>query len=175
MSFRRPRIKTKTHTPLSTPKASSSHQLDDVDSRPKQRRPYGASDLKILPERLLFEPHASFTQVTVPRDSNYQQIPISDDPFLALSQDDNFMESGLNNSLHITSEPVRSAKKKHLWMKWEQVVWSLVSPYLQLLRVSDSLRLSDYPKQTSSCSCNSPQRNLDVSCMYFDSKSYRKL
>jgi hypothetical protein len=181
MSFHRPRTRKskydrKTDAPLSTPETPTRYQLVNADSSHKQRRPYGSSDLDILPERLLFEPRASFTQVAVPRDSNYQQIPISDDPFSAFSQDDTYIE-GLNASFHITSTipAPASVKKERLWKKWEhEIVPSLIPPYLQLLRVSESLRHSNYPEQNLSCSCNS-QRNLELSCLYFDSESFCKL
>ena len=101
--------------------------------------------------------------------AGYGQNVSSADPFSAAGDGGN---SGLNHSLHISSiatDSGPSSKKRCRWIKFEaDVIPSLIAPYLQLLRESQSLRLSQRPAEHLHYHCNAFQWELKISCIYFD-------
>lgn len=63
------------------------------------------------------------------------------------------------------------AKKERQWKTWAmKTIPSLLSPYLQLLRETNSLRDS-LPRQYNPCPCGVHVRRLKVVCVYFESES----
>jgi hypothetical protein len=69
----------------------------------------------------------------------------------------------------VTLQDQRS-KKERQRKKWtDDIIPSLVGPYLHLLRQSQSLRHVDRISKHT-CTCLNPGRNLVVICVYFDSE-----
>jgi hypothetical protein len=61
-------------------------------------------------------------------------------------------------------------KKQKQWLRWtNDVIPSLVLPYLHLLRISESMRSTPLSANTL-CSCNSCVRHLKIVCVYLESE-----
>jgi len=171
MSFTIPPIRKRKPAQTDNPPTSST-SLVRLEDLPHQRKPY-ASDR--IDSDLYYEESGRYTQIYDGADYAQGQQPISQDA------DPNF---GFNGVIHSTlaGAPVQldlrkkaQSKKARQWKTWsEDVVPSLVHPYLALLRSTDSFRLPS-PLLQRRCDCTDTQRRLSIICVYFDSKSHLSL
>lgn len=61
-------------------------------------------------------------------------------------------------------------KKQKQWSRWtNEVIPSLVQPYLHLLRISESMQSIPHSGDTS-CHCNSSVHHLKIVCVYLESE-----
>jgi hypothetical protein len=160
MSFTVPRIR-KRKNDLRDSGPTSGPSLIRVEDLPRLRKPYGLP--RIAARGLYREHQASFTQLFDPAErglhhqpeASFNLYPISPSQEFILPSDDRQKEQA-------------QAKKARQWRKWvDEVIPSLVRPYLAVLRHTDSFRLPVPPR--TSCTCTSGSRRLNVVCVYFDS------
>jgi hypothetical protein len=188
MSFRRPRVlkrnaNSSPSKPTSTPEqdnpSASSSTLVNVDSLAEERRPYGARDLYIEPERLLYAPGGPFTQPTNPM--NRHSSTLQPLPTYVHSASDNhtLVNTVLVTNLAVTDdsgvERVRSQQQKaESYRKWiGDIIPSLVVPYLSLLQRTDSLQQPPNPEwlaEVPPCGHGHSRRQIKVTCVYLDSE-----
>lgn len=65
----------------------------------------------------------------------------------------------------------RANKKKNQWRKWsEEVIPAMLSPYLDLLQETESLRNIGSEIRARGCSGCSKGSTKDISCIYFERK-----
>ncbi|KAH7903534.1 hypothetical protein BJ138DRAFT_966893, partial [Hygrophoropsis aurantiaca] len=63
-------------------------------------------------------------------------------------------------------------KKQNQWRRWGQdVIPSLIAPYLAYLHQSKLLRRRPHPLASQGCTKGCNQKNLKVTCVLFDRKS----
>ena len=66
----------------------------------------------------------------------------------------------------------RAGKKERQWKNWsDKVIPALLEPYVELLRVSNSLRDLSGVRNFQRCKGCAGGRNLEVVCVYFESMS----
>ncbi|RDB20434.1 hypothetical protein Hypma_012497 [Hypsizygus marmoreus] len=124
-------------------------------SEARARQPYGLSDLKLIPRVDLQEPGGAFVEAkenvisrTIAADDDMHEPMVFDMPTTV---------SGVSTSY--------SGKKEKQWKRWaDEVIPSLLAPYLTILRESASLR--DVEQQLDGCQCGA--RKIDVICVYFE-------
>jgi hypothetical protein len=105
----------------------------------------------------LYTPHGHFVQS---RTTHVQTL--NDDDFQP-SEAVTFSEA----------EPQALSKKQKQFLRWEQdILPSLLAPYIKLLRETDSLRTMDGVRQRRGCEGCHKGKLLRVSCILFDSEWY---
>jgi len=123
------------------------------------RRPWGSSDLTILPRRDVYGPEGTLAQVTVPHLPSMPDI-------------DADVGGGIYSSELPSGEKVSSShasKKAKQWSTWaNDVIPSLLHPYLGFLHESKSLRNAIPESSVVKCKCPSHVRKLNVTCVYFE-------
>jgi hypothetical protein len=152
--------------------ADASTDLVNIASLPPKRRPYDSHDLLVEPEKLLYAPGGPYTQPIDPAtlhpstsrvDSTYQ---------------------GSVGKIHVTNpvllqdqsiETERSRRQqKEAYKKWtEDIIPSLVVPYLTLLQQTNGLQRRHSTESAAvipSCPHQHPSRKIDVTCVYLDSE-----
>jgi len=161
--------------------SSVSRSLLPAESAPLQRRPY-APELIVLADPPLREGSVDYVQ---PHESLTSSMHISAEFAFDSPEDDEMdMNPGSFNDIINTIKDgdggdtisVRAnknyVKKARQWKKWrENVIPSLLYPYLKILRQTHSLR-DPIPVTTMICpnSCGM-RRAVDVVCVSFDSES----
>lgn len=133
-----------------------------------ERRPYGLPDIiQRLPGQL-FTPEGLFIQPT----------PLSSASRTAGNADHDSDSESSNNMDVSEDESVETGaayekqqdKKRRQWQKWSEVtIPAMLKPYLELLRVTDSLRDISHVRGRQGCTGCHHGRMLEVSCIYFDS------
>ncbi|RDB18751.1 hypothetical protein Hypma_014627 [Hypsizygus marmoreus] len=119
------------------------------------RRPYGLPDLKVIPRVHLQDSSGAFVERNEPVSSRAIDADndLGDPTFLDLQRE---VPAAVVN---------HSGKKEKQWKKWaDEVIPNLLSPYLQILRDSGSLR--DVQPQSDGCQCGA--RKMEVVCVYFE-------
>jgi len=162
---------------LATPDTCSS-QLLPADLAPSQRRPWGASDLVILPEHPLREGEIDYVQAREPmrlegfypgsdiEPPQAQRTVWDFDDFQIVHSDG----PGPGGEVDGSRMDENRAKKVQQWTTWQkEVVPSLVQPYLQILRRTNSLRDTVFMLKTCPNNCQWT-RLLDVLCVSFQSE-----
>lgn len=194
MSFRAPRVHKRRSSKSPTKDASNStirydeslpsshHHLVEPHLVQRRRRGYGTKGLiNYRQEVLLAEPNGRrFTQPLFPAKTflrpRYQ--PIGGDGNL---EDDSFcMEDQCDSSmgLHIRESEASpdanrlraKTKKERQWLKWSnEIIPSLLQPYLNYLRSTQSLREPppDDAELEIICTCGK-ETSLKVTCVYFE-------
>jgi hypothetical protein len=152
--------------------------LVNVGSLPAARRPYDTQDLDIQPERLLYAPGGPFTQPVNPTNHRSSTIRVGG----TLSTDN----QSLVNAIRVTNNPVatdvsgvdrlRSQRRKaESYRKWaDEIIPSLVGPYLSLLKHTISLQQAPDPllmAEVPSCAHGHPRRQINVTLVYQDSEN----
>lgn len=122
------------------------------------RRPYGATNLTILPRSDLYEPSGSFLQNLPTRSETLVEEHITDTPI--------FHSTGAL----IPPAPNKTSNKKiKQWARWaNEVIPALLAPYVTILQESDSLR--HFEPSDFTCPC--PAAKLNVICVYFERNVY---
>jgi hypothetical protein len=153
--------------------------LVNVGSLPAARRPYDTQDLDIQPERLLYAPGGPFTQPVNPTNRRSSTLRVGG----TLSNTDN---QSLVNAIRVTNNPVATdvsgvdrlqsqRRKAESYRKWtNEIIPSLVVPYLSLLKHTISLQQSPNPSlmaEVPSCAHGHPRRQINVTLVYLDSES----
>jgi hypothetical protein len=161
-------------------RAISSSNLVNVDSLPVVRRPYDTQDLDIQPERLLYGPGGPFTQPFDP--SNPRSSTLRAHGMLSDTEN-----PGLVNTINIANiaaitdvsglNRLRSQRRKvDSYRKWtDEIIPSLVVPYLSLLKHTASLKLPPNVTllaEVQPCDYDHPRRQINVTCVYLDSVCY---
>lgn len=191
MSFRPPSVRRRrpSNSPLksttssqSQPATSSSPSLRLVEHHllPRQRRAYGTSGLVTYrQEDLLVEPHnRSFTQPLFDTHPSIQRRPhlasngdIPDDQFSVepIPEAAGPLHVVFPDEFPSSSDSLTRKKKESQWAKWvNQVIPSMLDPYLRHLYVTESLRLPPQAGRDApnSCLCHK-ETLLTVTCVYF--------
>jgi hypothetical protein len=134
------------------------------------------------PELLLAVPGNDYTQQTL---TSRGRLPRSDGINLASAKDSSFsvVDSAdpgpdpiddIFVTDHVDTDELRHQRQRHKkqkqWLRWtNEVIPSLVQPYIHHLRISESLRSIPQYENTVS-RCNSGVRHLKIVCIYLDSK-----
>lgn len=159
----------------SSPSKSTASHIILPSELPTPRRPRNTEDMYLPgPERLFVLPGEEYTQQPSPSRSRGRMPRVNEDPTglplptrdpSPFAYDDIFMTSQLDPD----QQPFIQRKKQKQWQRWtNEVIPSLISPYLSLLRTTESLRSIPQPMVVE-CSCNSHARNLKVVGVYFES------
>ena len=145
--------------PRSPSKSEDSSRLLPLEEIPSRRRPYGLGDLPNQWTGVLHGPRGLLIQPNDPVDistldaitEGNHDIPAGDNPFFQL--------------------PAHSRHKKQVqWNRWvTDVIPSLVKPYMELMRITESLR-NPVPAVSHACLCRRPSKILNVVCVHFHSE-----
>lgn len=163
--------------------AATSHLLLPSDI-PQPRRPRHSRNMFLPgPQVLITVPGEEYTQQAspsrgrMPRSGGVSLASTSTDPshFAAADADfgpdlmhDIFVDNTHSDELRRQRQRL---KKQKQWSRWtDQVIPSLVHPYLHLLKISESMR-STPPSENIPCNCRSGVRHLKIVCVYLESKS----
>ena len=167
---------------VSPSKSSTSHIV--LPSEVSQaRRPRQSRNMFLPgPELLLAVPGEDYTQQAstsrgrLPRSDGINLTSAKDSSFSAVDSadpgsdpmDDIFVAD------HADIDELRHQRQRHKkqkqWLRWtNEVIPSLVQPYVHHLRISESLRSIPQYENTVS-RCNSGVRHLKIVCIYLDSK-----
>lgn len=136
---------------------------------PMPRRPYGmryiltsAEGQILTPQGLLAQvPHTQAIPQSVPTENDiiYSLLDDNDD------DDDDDVKDMLDNE-------TENNKKKRQWRRWsEEIIPSLIEPYVDLLWKTDGLRDMDKVKGVSQCQQCNGSRQLEITCVFFERKS----
>jgi hypothetical protein len=174
-----------TNTPSSSPR-----RLVEVNEtfRPP-RRPYGSKGLSLPVEEILYGPNGRvYTEIPgAPNSTDSRRIQSSrsvpNDSPMPLGEFGEYDElhSDLHDRLHETfnyesaeSRQGKASKAQKQFLKWtNEVIPSLVQPYLYILRKSNSFRHPLTAPLSLSCHCGSSSTH-QVVCVYFESMSYHR-
>jgi hypothetical protein len=123
--------------------------------------------------------HAAAPLLTLPGRRTYTQPSrLHPDKQNRQSRPDGCAGDALTDSLHVNLEPEstearqtkRTRKRQKQWAQWsDEVIPSLIQPYLRYLRKSNSLR-KPIPPQLTACTQGCQSRSLEVTCVLFDGK-----
>lgn len=135
----------------------------------QSRRPYGLSDLiQALPGQL-FTPEGLFVQPTTATSTPIAVDDSSEDSSDSEEDIEGDNREGVNAG---SAYAKQQQKKERQWRKWsEETIPAMLEPYLELLRVTDSLRDLDHVRSKQGCTGCPGNRIIEVSCIYFDSMS----
>ena len=183
---------TPTARPSTSPPASptrSAHLFPASDTPPHKRLPTSSGLFLSQPQYLITLPgRVNLTHARLARgyshpthvghtDSPHDAPVVQPDVPLVSWEDEsgydniNFMEGVLITHGPLTDLEKRTRqrlKKKRQWKKWyEDIIPTLVQPYLRLLRETQNLRNHPHTP-TYSCACGTPARSLVVICVYFE-------
>jgi hypothetical protein len=162
MASTKPRIRQQ-KSRLSKPHPPPITGLVRVEDAPQRRQPYGTGRAVVYPEPLVFGPGGPYVQPDPPARIH------SPRPFPGEFFDDNAsMTAGSNPG---TSRHAVFRKKERQWARWQQeVIPSLVQPYLRLIRETDSLRNMAGLSPPPPCVCGGEDaRSLEVARISFHS------
>lgn len=145
-------------------------QMPGVFVRPNDyeqgRRPYGLADLiQGLPGQL-YTPEGLFVQPTA----------VSLTPVAGINSDNETNsendEEDSDDELDATAAYEKQQnKKRRQWRQWSEVtIPTMLKPYMELLRVTNSLRDLDHAPSWHGCTGCHNGRMLEVLCIYFNSK-----
>ena len=191
MSFRHPRMRTKTTSVSPTKSAASSSQqasrsssptksksrvyLLDPSDLPHKRRYACTKDLFLPgPQKLVTLPgifsftHPASSRGSNPRTTGDDRTPIADDPFSEpVDFSDTFYMPDQAGELRVH----HPSKQERQWATWTiTVIPSLVQPYISLLH--ETRPLHNAPRMPANeTSCQFSVRHLKILCVYFDRKS----
>jgi hypothetical protein len=167
MNFAAPPIRRyKNKLPDSGPTRGPS--LINVNDLPRLRKPYGLP--RVTVEGLYRDERASFTQLFDPADRGLPHQPHPHSTSTLHSYSSNSPQKIISPSEDERREQAQ-AKKARQWRSWkEEVIPSLVRPFLAILRCTDSFRLPI--PSPAHCTCVSTSRRLQVTCVYFNSQLY---
>src|SRR5436190_4139361 len=139
-----------------------------IADAPRVRRLYDSGSMDTDPPRLLSEPGDEYTQV---HDTHYTPPDVFRDYTPVMGG----LNIGLQVATDASGDAVRQGaldKKRRQWRKWvDEVIPTLVEPYLSLLHQTKSLRL-DVPQGSvieRLGDCEHLSRPLQVICVYFES------
>ena len=164
MTFRPPRLRksrsTQTPSPASTPTSSRTPHLFSVKTAPRMRRERDTSQYGLQILQPIF---------ALPGGNDYTHHLARHRPGAASArrrpptiEDDVFMNSD-HTSL---SAQQKKERQRETWVTI--VIPALIQPYLKLKHVSQNLRTVDRPLHE--CTCNGPQSQLTVICVFFQRK-----
>lgn len=189
MSFKVPRpsrARSQSSSPSKTP--STSFSLNEVPSRhhlvlpsaaPKMRHGHGTKGrVQYRNNEVLAEPLGRiFVQEPPANPQTYTSIAIPSDP------DDPFVDIGDAEPSFIYvvgggEDPQlrrqrQRRKKERQWAKWaNEIIPTLLQPYLLILRESDNLRQLNRQSNATLPACSCARRaNISVTCVFFERKS----
>jgi len=159
-------------------------RLIPVNEVPKKRRLYGSKGVVGSTGGRVVTPAGVFSHV-IDVDGNPESIGHH-----TLAEDDvnssmqgieksgaiTYAETGdrtevLRDAAEIEAESKRADKKQRQWRKWsEDIIPTLLQPYMSLMRETESLRHIDSVRGRKGCQGCVAGRLIDVSCVYFNSK-----
>lgn len=169
MSFRPPRIRksksTQFSSPHSSPTPSSNSHLFLLRTAPRVRRERDTSHLRLPILQPVFAlPGGDDYTHHLPTTSSRRQPP-------ATIEDDVFADSAFDVFDSGWTGPGSQHKKERQRNTWvEKVLPALIQPYLTLLHVSNNLRSIRRIVEREDCTCNGPQSQITVVCVYFQCK-----
>ena len=161
-----------------SPSKPSTHLISPSEVS-RIRRPRHSQNLFLPgPECLFTLPGEDFTQEASP---SRGRMSCSDSGNLAPPQSSPFsaVDPGPMDDIFVThntdSDDLRRQRQRlktqKQWVRWtDEVIPSLVHPYLRFLKVSESMR-SICLLENTICSCNSGVHHLKIVCVYLESKS----
>lgn len=149
-----------TQTPRTPQTLGTFIHLDNYD---RGRRPYGLSNLiQSLPGQL-YMPEGLFVQPTPISSTPVASANVEEESEEDMDVDDENVEPGV-------AYEKQQQKKERQWQKWSKVtIPAMLKPYLELLRVTNSLRDLDHVRSNQGCTGCDQGQMLEVSCIYFDS------
>lgn len=156
------KVPSQSSSPTRPPVSNVFFRPNDV---PRDRRPYGLSDIMIGFQGKVYTPEGLFVQASPIGGTSAPGVDDtdSDDDYKMLS-DDGLEDVG-------AAYEKQQDKKRRQWQKWsENVIPAMLKPYLQLLRETESLRSLNLVRNQQQCLGCSGGRMLDVSCIFFESK-----
>jgi len=168
---------------LSSPNLPQS-RLVPVDQLPKKRRPYGSKGAAYSTGGRVVTPAGVFSHVIdidgTSGSVGHQTLVEGDDPMqdvemgeVAITYVETTTESEmLHPPLETDANLKRTTKKQRQWRKWsEDIIPALLKPYMSLMRETESLRNINMVRDRRGCAGCMNGRVLDISCIYFNSKS----
>jgi len=140
------------------------------------RHPYGSKNIRLSFEGRVSTSVGLFSQVlpdsghTAPSGDNISS------PTAMVGGDGDKGETGDSDGRtaddNVTKE-ARALKRQRQWRKWSaDIIPALLQPYMSLLRETEGLRDINTKRQGDSCPGCSDGRLLEVTCVYFDSRSF---
>lgn len=166
MSFRPPRIRksksTQFSSPGSSPTPSSNSHLFPLKTAPRVRRERDTSHLRLPILQPVFAlPGGNDYTHNVPTTFTRRQAAV-------MNEDDVFADSAFDILDSGWSGPGSQHKKERQRNTWvEKVLPALIQPYLTLLHVSNNLRTIRRFVEREECTCQGPQSQITVICVYF--------
>lgn len=180
MSTRRPKLSpSKRNRKPATTDPPTPSGLVLVSEAPRTRLPPNTAHLGIPRHQTILSlpVRKSYVQIQRPRNHSSTQphSAHSDDPFVA---DDDSIPTEFSNVLYeyMIGEPPSSnaQKRQRQFQQWQfNTIPSLVQPYLEILRKTNSLREKPPAPERPKCTCMK-SRSITVLCLYFD-RTYRHL
>ena len=152
-----------------------------VDDLPSSRRPYGSRNTVVGLDGRISTPAGVFAQVLGPEGSVYSAQVVKEgardyeegegeEEEEEEEEEDGEMDE--DEHAHDVEVGRRAGKKERQWKNWsDKVIPALLEPYVELLRVSNSLRDLSGVRNFQRCKGCAGGRNLEVVCVYFESMS----
>jgi hypothetical protein len=176
-SFKKVSAQAPTHAPLVP-------DLVPVDEMTSQHRPYGSSGVFLGIQGQVSMPSGVFSQVMLASGHPFHQdkneevgevVMFEDSEDVLGSEDEEDLSSEDEEDLGSEDEKEESVqevgKKARQWRKWsEDIIPALLEPYLELLRESESLRDVSGARNVEGCKGCQDKQQLEVICVYFESK-----
>lgn len=145
--------------PLSLPRPGRLYRPGDL---PQQKRAYGLGKLVSDVQGKVYTPAGLFAQ-----GADWKRTAPVDPLDVLDSSDDSDDDEATGQPGNANSQ---YQKKERQWRRWsEQVIPTLVKPYLSLLRETNSLRDLEKVRSTRGCQGCSDGQMLEVSCVFFNS------
>jgi len=148
-----------------------------VDEITSTRWPYGSSGVFLGVQGQVATPGGVFSQVMPGSSHPFHQDKNEEVGEVVMFEDceDNLGsedEDDLGSEDEKEEEGVRQVGKKvQQWRKWsEDIIPALLEPYLELLRESESLRDVSGARNIEGCKVCQGKQQLEVVCVYFESK-----
>jgi hypothetical protein len=171
MTFRPPRLRksrsTQYPSPASTQTSSGSPHLFSVRTTPRTRRERDTSQygLQVLQPIFALPGGNDYTH-HLPGNRARSASTRRQSPTV---EDDVFMNSTLDINVPDRTGLSAQQKKERQRQTWvEVVIPALIQPYLKLMHVSQNFRGTD--RLVDECTCNGPQSQLTVICVFFQRK-----
>ena len=140
------------------PSSGQGPTLLPVGELPKIRKPYGSKGTVVGPHGLVYAPSGVYGYS---RGSSPPQA--ADEGGTDLGQDVEMREA---EGIELDDQ---ASKKQRQWRKWsEDIIPSLIKPYLEVLRTTSGLRDIDQIRRQDGCKGCGKGELLDISCIFFE-------
>ena len=133
-----------------------------VGELPKARRPYGSKGTVVGAHGLVYAPSGVYGHS---RGSSPPPSPAHEETE-GYGQDVEMKEAEGPDDVELDDQ---ASKKQRQWRKWsEDIIPSLIKPYLEVLRATSGLRDIDKIRRQDGCKGCVKGELLDVSCIFFE-------